>query len=154
MSRKISMSKKSKTRSVEIDFEIHQLIELEKQGFWESDNNVLRRLLGFDDSQPQPSPSSTPPPEGRSWKSHGVTLPHGTEIQMEYGGRQYMGEINSGRWKVEGRTYNSPSQAAGAVARTKSGARTHLNGWVYWSVKRPTDTSWVSIKRLREEAER
>ncbi len=79
-------------------------------------------------------------------------MPHGTEIQMEYGGQRYMGEIKDGRWNVGGHIYNSPSQAAGAVARTKSGARTHLNGWVYWSAKRPTDTSWVSIKRLREEA--
>ena len=41
------MTEKPKTRSVEIDFEIHQMIELEKRGFDESDNDALARAYGL-----------------------------------------------------------------------------------------------------------
>ena len=139
------MTEKPRARVVEIDFEIHQMIELEKRGFDESDNDALRRLLRL----PEPQPTSE---NSRSWSSHGVTLPHGTELRMNYGDQEHTGIVDNGKWLVGGERCNSPSRAASLVARTSDGRPAILNGWKYWHVKRPSDTGWISIARLRRKA--
>ena len=121
------------------------MIELEKQGFDESDNDALRRLLGLPESQ---SPSD----EDRSWSSQGVTLPHGTELRINYGSQEHTGIIDNGKRLVGAERYNSPSRAAYLVARTSDGRPAILNGWGNWYVKRPSDTGWISIARLRRKA--
>lgn len=52
-------------RTIEVDFDIHQLIELERRNFEETPNDVLRRLLGLSgpNTAEQPSSSSTTSPE-------------------------------------------------------------------------------------------
>ena len=130
-------------RTIEIDFEVHKRIELERQSFAESPNAVLRRLLQIE------GPPPTIPREGRPWAGKGVTLPHGTELRMEYNGRVHTGVIQNGAWVVEGDIYSSPSAAAGGVARTKSGKSTSLDGWIYWQAKRPGDAEWAGIATLR-----
>ena len=42
----------SEFRSIEIDFDVHKVIEIERRGFQESPNDVLRRLLKIKGSQP------------------------------------------------------------------------------------------------------
>ena len=133
-------------RTIEIDFEVHKRIELERTGFNESPNAVLRRLLGINEASPA---STKPAPSGRSWAGKGVTLPHGTELRMEYNGRLYNGRIDHGRWLVEGKEFKSPSAAASGVAITKAGRHTSLDGWIYWYVKRPGDFDWVALSSLR-----
>ena len=133
-------------RTIEIDFEIHKKIEMERQGFSESPNNVLRRLLGI--HRPAATPESRPA-DGRPWSGKGVTLPHGSEIRMEYNGTGHAGQIEDGEWAVEGKSFNSPSAAAGGVARTRAGSSPSLDGWVYWQVKRPGDHGWIPINALR-----
>ena len=89
----------SELRTIEIDFDVHQMIEMERQSFMESPNDVLRRLLKIGERS---SGNSVPVSEGRSWSGKGVTLPHGTELRMEYRGRQYSGVIDNGAdggWK-------------------------------------------------------
>ncbi|MGP1256757.1 MAG: hypothetical protein ACTS10_20225 [Kiloniellales bacterium] len=130
-------------RQIDIDLDVHKRIELEKRSFSESDNEVLRRLLGIDSTQSL---------IGRAWSGKGVSLPHGTEIQMEYNGRQHQGRIDEGNWLVEGNSFSSPSAAAGGVALTKAGNHPSLDGWMYWHVKRPDDNKWVPLKRLRQQA--
>ena len=114
-------------RNIEIDFEIHKRIELEKRSFSESENDVLRRLLGLN-GQHQGDGKR---PEGRSWFGKGVTLPHGTEIRMEYNGRVHSGQIDDGEWLVEGSRFQSPSAAAGGVALTKDGHHPSLDRTQY-----------------------
>ncbi len=47
----------TKYRSIDVDFDVFQLIVLEKQCFDESDNEALRRLLGLCNSfGPSPPP--------------------------------------------------------------------------------------------------
>ena len=87
-----------------------------------------------------------------SWTGHQVELPAGTRLRMLYGGVEHTGTVVNGKWKVGDRHYNTPSQAASGVARTRSGGKTMLNGWKYWQVKRPSDTSWVSLDALRKIA--
>jgi hypothetical protein len=132
-------------RTIEIDFEIHKLIEAEKRSFSESDNAALRRLLELGDEVVAPMPSAT----GREWHDEGVTLPHGTEVRMTYNKRLHNGTIVDGQWLVEGQRYSSPSAAAGGVARTKKGEQTNLDGWKYWEAKLPGTTKWTPIHQLR-----
>lgn len=136
----------TEVRTIEVDFDVHKRIELERQSFAETPNAVLRRLLNIDSGQPTPKPIT---PVGRTWAGKGVTLSHGTELRMEYNGRVHTGIIQHGAWMVEGGQYKSPSAAAGGVARTKDGKRTSLDGWIYWQVKRPGDTDWIGIGELR-----
>lgn len=133
-------------RQIEIDLEVHKRIELAKRSFAETENEVLRRLLGVDVAQSQLVQA------GRAWSGKGVSLPHGTELQMEYNGRVHNGRIDEGSWLVEGESFSSPSAAAGGVALTKAGTRPSLDGWIYWQVKRPVDDNWVPLKSLRQQA--
>lgn len=134
-------------RTIEIDFDVHKIIELERNSFSETPNEVLRRLLGVGGDRS--ANSKRKPTAGRNWSGKGVILPHGTELRMEYNGRQYTGFIDDGDWIVDGKRFKSPSAAAGGVAITKDGKLTNLDGWNYWRAKRPGETGWVSIKELR-----
>ena len=140
--------------TIEVDFDVHKIIEAERQNFDDPPNSALRRLLGIDgEATNESSSGSGKPPDdmsGRAWSGKGITLPHGTKLRMEYNGREILGEIGQGYWLVEGGRYSSPSDAAGSTARTKSGDLTNLNGWNYWEVKRPQDPSWIRLNRLRK----
>lgn len=141
----------SEMRTIEIDFEVHKRIEMERVGFDEPPNTALRRLLGIDDVAFAASQKPINP-VGRPWAGKGVTLPHGTELRMEYNGRVYTGRIENGRWLVEGKEFKSPSAAAGGVAVTRDGRHTSLDGWIYWHVKRPGDAGWTALRKLRATA--
>jgi hypothetical protein len=139
-------------RTMEIDFDVHKLIEAERRGFDDPPLSALRRLLGLGDAAPLlPSPKSSQ--SGRPWTDEGVMLPHGTLVKMKYGRHTYEGQILDGQWIIDGQVYDSPSGAAIGVARTKKGTTTHLNGWRYWQVKRAQDLTWTSLQALRREAE-
>ena len=142
-------------RSIDIDFDVNKLIEIERRGFEETPNDVLRRLLGL-------GPTTTKAPantlaavaelEGGGWEDEGVFLPNGTIAHMVYNKRSYDGEIKNRLWWVNGQFFTSPSDAASAVGVTKKGEMTSLNGWLYWQVKRPGDTNWIGIGELRKRA--
>ena len=132
-------------RSIDVDFDVHQAIELERSSFAETPNDVLRRLLKMiAPSAAAPSAEIT----GRPWSRKGVTLPHGTRLRMQYNGCQYTGTVENGEWVVEGERFKTPSGAASHVAVTKDGNRTNLDGWIYWYANRPGDTDWIAIKQL------
>jgi SeqA protein N-terminal domain len=138
-------------RSIEIDFDVHKRIEIARQAFEESPNDVLRRLLEIG-GLPDAPPNVAPPQGlvGKAWFGKGVELPHGTQLRMDYNGKVHTGLIDNGIWKVEGTESGSPSDAAGSVARTKDGGKPSLNGWNYWQVKRPTDRTWRPLGGLRK----
>lgn len=138
----------SEFRTIEIDFDVHKLIENERTGFTESANDALRRLLKL-----PPRASAKPGKKAvsghRSWSDEGVTLAHGTSLRMRYNGRLHEGEIVDGKWIVDGKTFDSPSGAASGVAITKSGKHTRLDGWIYWEAKQPGEDKWMRITSLR-----
>ena len=140
-------------RSIEIDFDVHKAIEAARMSFSETENDVLWRLLKLNGSAgvklngPSGAAASAET-IGRSWSRKGITLPHGTRLQMQYNGLQHTGVVENGEWVVEGERFKTPSGAAGGVARTKDGKRTTLDGWEYWYVKRPSDTDWIEIRQL------
>ncbi len=134
-------------RTIEIDYEIYKLIQLERRGFEEPEYLALRRLLKIPETEEKNE--SYPTPSGRSWFGQGVELPHGTQLRMKYNGQIFRGQIDNGVWAVEGKRQNSPSAAAGAAASTKDGKHPSLNGWNYWEIKRPEDAGWHPLKSLR-----
>lgn len=134
-------------RTIEIDFDIHKLIEAERRGFDEAPNETLRRLLKLG-AAVGPAISPKPAPKGRPWSGDGVVLAHGTKLRMSYNGRTYEGQILDGKWVVEGKTFSSPSGAASGTATTKKGTKTRLDGWIYWEVKPAGADGWTRLDSL------
>jgi len=131
-------------RTIEIDFDIHKLIEAERLSFSETPSEVLRRILGIGEAKPE----IKNPRSGKSWSAYGVILPHGTALRMTYNGVEHSGVIDDGMWLVDGEEYSSPSGAASAVAKTKRGKATRLDGWRYWHVKKPDSADWTELTAL------
>jgi hypothetical protein len=157
-----SLSKGIRTmalRSMEIDWDIHKLIESERKGFDEPPHLALRRLLNLPDQKPHRALSSESPEaeaftNGVPWFDDGVKIPHGSKARMRYGHnkQEYFGEFLNGLLVVNGIPFDTLSKAANELARTKNGKTTQLNGWRYWEVQRPTDTNWILLGDLRDEA--
>lgn len=135
-------------RTVAVDFDVWKLIQMERRSFDEPDHLALRRLLKLG---PPPEEPLAPQPDAvpRDWSKGGVTLPHGTEIRMEYNGILHTGRIVDGAWEVEGHRAKSASGAAQAVARSKDGQPVNINGKAYWQVRRPGEADWTSYADLR-----
>lgn len=135
------------TRSIEIDFDVHKFIETNRNSFDETPNHVLKRVLKIQSKKN--NEFAVPSTLKKAWSSKGVSLPHGTQLKMEYGGSQYTGSIENGEWLVEGEKYNSPSAAAIGVARTRQGKKTSLNGWLYWNVQFPNSDRWQPLASIK-----
>lgn len=134
-----------KTNSIEIDFDIHKMIEADRRSFDETPNVVLRRLLGLSEIREAVTKLEQ---SGRSWSSNGVELPHGTLLRATYNGRIHEGHIIDGIWRIENKDFKSPSGALKGVALTKKGTPPSVDGWAYWEVLFPETTEWVKINKL------
>jgi hypothetical protein len=139
-------------RTIEIDIDVHKLIETSRTSFAETPNAVLRRLLGLGAPSELRADPNGATSHSDSWIGKGVTLPAGTALRMEYRGREHRGVIEDSAWLVEGKRFKSPSAAAGGVARTKDGSRPSLDGWKYWQVRKPGDTDWTALGMLRQRS--
>jgi hypothetical protein len=135
-------------RTIEIDYDIHRLIQLERRDFDEPEYVALRRLLKLAPPTDEARAASDRN-RLRGWSKGGLTLPHGTELRMEYNGVLHLGRIADGAWEVEGHRTSSPSGAASAVARTRDGDPVNINGKAYWQVRRPGDTDWIPYADLK-----
>ncbi len=153
----------SDKKSIEIGFPIHKLIEIHRESFDESRNDILERLLkdqlkeaGLLPQEEVPAATVIESPDkdddGISWSDKGVELPHSTELRMRYDGKFYRGRIDNGRWQIGEKTANTPSEAAGFVIRQTRGRRIKRNGWRCWQVKRPGDSSWYRLDNLRRKS--
>ncbi len=151
-----------KTKMIAVDVDVHKAIEALRQGFEETENDILRRhfelpdlpsSISFEDDGPLPhgpAPNGLPP----VWERKGVELPEGTELFLAYPGVSASGKIQNGAWVVEGKVFRSPSSAACSIVSKKRGRAISVNGWMYWKVKRPTDSEWVLIHSLRKRVDR
>jgi hypothetical protein len=142
--------------TVDVDLDVHRVIEAARQSFDESHNLILRRLLGIDASGPQPAESSRAKGGGAvngGWSKidrfgRSIFLPDGTELRAAYAGKAVEGEIVAGMWVVAGHAYNSPSAALNANVRTRDGNPVNLNGWRHWEVKVPGTDTWIRLNRF------
>ena len=138
-------------KSIEIDFDIHKMIEAERRSFSEQPYLALRRLLKLPDVDTE---VDTVSPTGVPWQEDRVVIPHGSWARMEYGrGSQvYKGQFLNGALVVNGQRFKSLSAAASAVARTKDGGKASLNGWNYWQVQLPGSDQFRLLEYLRRKA--
>lgn len=138
-------------QKIEVDWEIYQLIEKERRSFDEEQYVALRRLLKLGDPKPESLAERRERSTGIPWSREGVTVPHGSLAKMEYGrGAQvYEGQFLNGKLVVNGQTFDSLSEAANALATTRSGKKTSLNGWNYWQAKFPGETKWRLLNDMR-----
>lgn len=133
-------------RLIEIDFDTHRLIQLERRSFDEPEWVALRRLLKLGPPPEEAAPADKPL---KAWSKGGLTLPHGTELRMEYNGVLHLGRVSDGAWEVEGARAKSASGAAQAVARGRDGQPVNINGKAYWHVRRPGETEWTPYAELK-----
>jgi hypothetical protein len=138
-------------QKIEIDWDIHKMIEGERRSFDEPPYVALRRLLKLPESKDARAPAAPAVAGGVPWTESGVTVPHGSLARMEYGrGSQiYEGQFLNGMLVVEGQSFDSLSAAANALAVTKEGKKPSLNGWLYWKVRFPGEMKWRSLNDMR-----
>ena len=126
--------------TIEVDFDVFKALTGLRATEAVTYNEVVRNLLGLGKSP------AAPVPEIGGWIWKGVFLPNGTELRAEYKGKAHMAKITGSAWVQDGETHSSPSAAAYAI--TGSG----INGWWFWSVKRPSDAAWQQLGKLRVQA--
>ncbi|MFC2254762.1 hypothetical protein ACETRX_34470 [Labrys portucalensis] len=138
-------------KTIDIDWDIHKLIEVERRGFDEPPYVALRRLLKL--PAPELKPEIAPVTAGTPWTEDGVVIPHGSKAKMEYlrGAQIYEGEFLNGALVVGGQSFDTLSAAASGLAVTKDGKKTSLNGWNYWSVKLPGQPKWRPMSEMRHK---
>ena len=138
-------------QKIEIDWDIHKLIEGERSSFDEPPYVALRRLLKLPPLKPVAATAAQDFGSGLPWTDSGVTVPHGSLARMEYnrGSQVYEGQFLNGKLVVKGQSFVSLSAAADALAVTKDGKKTSLNGWNYWKVKFPGETKWRALSDMR-----
>lgn len=86
--------------------------------------------------------------------SEGVTIPHGSEAKMTYmrGQQNFFGRFSNGKLLVDGRPFDTLSQAASALALDRRGRSPNLNGWAYWHVRLPGSDEWIPMAELKKAA--
>jgi hypothetical protein len=163
-------------RQIEIDVELHKIIESKRSSFSESPNEILHRLLGGKEPGTDRESHATHTPEmvgatnepndrqlaqlklmqeianQSGWLKQGVYLPNGTQVQMRYNGSVYSGMIEDGKWAVAGRHFDNPSAATMGAIAAAVGSSPNLNGWRLWSCLGPGSTTWVPLERMRDDA--
>lgn len=145
------------TTTIEIDFDVHKRIEMERKGFSETPNQVLRRLLSIGEPERL---QITPKLDGggRPWigkgRSAGLELPHGTELEYHYNDQHFKGRVADGQLVVEGQAFSSPSGAAVALCRTKDGEPTNLNGKAICHIRLPGAKNFVQLLEYERQQKR
>ena len=136
-------------QGIEVDWDIYKMIQTERRSFDEPDYVALRRLLKLPAPKASPEPATEP---GLPWVEDGVEVPHGSLARMEYlrGSQVYEGRFLNGKIVVNGKSFDSLSAAASALATTRDGSKPSLNGWLYWKAKFPGEADWRSLGAMRE----
>jgi hypothetical protein len=139
---------------MDVSFDIHKRVEAERRSFDEPQHVALRRLLGLPEGQAPADDERGPAATGKPWRDGHVEVPHGSDARMSYGrGKQeFAGKFLDGKLVVDGRSFDTLSDAASSLAVTKYGDHPSLNGWNYWEVRFPGETEWRSMTRMRQDA--
>ena len=140
---------------IDIDFEIYKVIETERRSFDEPPYLALRRLLKLGTHLPSVE-KTQPISSGRPFVEDGISVPHGSLARMKYlhGSQVYEGHFLNGLLVINNEAFPSLSAAAKALAVTRKGGKTSLNGWNYWEAKFPGETKWRSLFKLREQTQK
>ena len=131
-------------QKIEIDWDIHKLIEAERRSFEEPPYIALRRLLKLPALKLSSASELRDIGTGSPWTDEGVTVPHGSLAQMKYdrGAQVYEGQFLNGQLVVNGERFSSLSAAANALAVTKEGRKNPLNGGTIGKQKFSGEAEW------------
>ncbi|WP_460766592.1 hypothetical protein [Niabella terrae] len=161
-----------KLKTIEIDIEVYKRIESERNGFEETPNEILRRLLRISQvgkrsskvssvstqitSPPNDSGSKTseirnssPAGTPKDWFFEGVRLLEGTRLRKWYHGKQYHAVISNGGICFEEKYYKTPSAAAMAVTGGMP-----VNGWLFWEYYDAPVYTWKKLQELRKSQDK
>ena len=146
-------------RTIEVDWQVWQVIEAERRGFDEPRNVALRRLLGIAPPELRPEGASDSPEvrqigvSSTSWNWKGVTLAEGTELRVAYSEVRADGHVARGQLIFDGEGFKTPSQAVMAVVarRRRTSSPLSINGWQYLQVLLPGEDRFKPLSQLREK---
>ena len=150
-------------RKIEIDFDVHQRIEAERMSFDDPPNVALRRLLGLGPPKQAPIaldaterlPNEIGERPNAEWRSKGVALPDGTELQVDYSEVRVSGRVVGGRLSFDGEPFRTPSAAVMSVVGVARGSPVSaINGWKYLNARLPGEDKWMTLDKIRGEAGR
>ena len=147
-------------RTIEVDWQVRQMIEAERRAYDDPPNAALRRLLGIDPAERPLDVSAISEAHyigtgSASWNWKGVTLPEGTELRVEYSEVRAGGHVARGLLTFDGEGYKAPSQAVMAVVarrRGNSAAPTSINGWQYLHALLPGESRFEPLAQVREKS--
>ena len=123
--------------AIDIDFDAYKALTSMRETEATTYNDVIRKLLRLGDAKPAAIAPGT---------AHfdGVAFPEGSQFAVTYKGRTYTAEIKGGVWVgQDGITRKTPSQAASAITGN------NVNGWKFWSARRPGETAWLKLAEFR-----
>jgi hypothetical protein len=124
---------------IEVSFDTYKELTMRRANESVTYDDVVRKLLKL----PPIVGAQTPERTKKSWTYKGVTFPHGTELRANYKGALHTAKIDDGEWIQEGKTRNSPSEAAHAITKTS------INGWTFWEARLPGEDRWRILKSMR-----
>ena len=126
-------------QTIQIDFDVYKVLTTKRKSESESYNDVLRQMLGlpFQSKHLLNGPS-------RAWIIKGVTFPEGTQFRANYKGKVYHAKIEGGQFMMDGRRFDSPSQAAVYITKNS------VNGWIFWEACLPGEATWKLLKSFRQ----
>jgi hypothetical protein len=132
---------------VMIDLEVHKAIEAARRNFNETQNVILRRLLGLD-SEERTSPSGAMRNDLSSLQNGGLALPDGAELRADFCGVWVRGAVHDGNWKVEGTAFSLPAAQLMASLSNSAEPPPELDGWSDWQVRLPGGEGWQPVRKV------
>ena len=126
--------------TIEIDFDVFKALTNRRASETTTYNDVLRELLGMSSAT---HGEVSDPTKGCTMQ--GVFFSEGTLFQVVYKGSIHRAQIKGSHWVGDdGQVRRSPSDAASAITKN------NVNGWRFWSFKRPTDASFRKMRVLQD----
>lgn len=141
------------SKSITIDIETYKLIESFRNGFDETENDIIKRILNsystlsFISEQQsignnyQAIPNDTM--NGLFWK--GILLPNGLQLRKKSKNKTYIAIIKNNRIYCNDREFFSPSAAATYAFGTT------VNGWLFWEYYDEEEKNWNLLDNLRNK---
>ncbi len=128
--------------TIEVDFDVFKELTARRESELMTENDVIRKLLGFEMIVSKKQPLSNP--KQRAWITKGTNFPHGTEFKAMYKGHQYIGVVDNGGLLINEKKFTSASAAAMEITGNP------VNGWKFWECHLPGTNIWQVIANLRK----
>jgi hypothetical protein len=131
--------------TIQVDFEVFKELTARRTSESVTENDVIRNLLGLNDSPLNPFSPPDPVESGQlPWVCKNMSFPHGTEFRATYKSQQYTGIVENGALVLNGERFTSPSAAAVSITHNP------VNGWMFWECLLPGTRDWKVIASLRK----